>query len=272
VLNLLRSLSLIFLAVIPSASAQTRHYGKLGDLVVTATGVTTTPAREDGERYVAVFVRIRYGGTDMACASFTVKLKGTDSLEYDEFRRISSDVRWPNPPRVSRMSHGQESSGAYVFEVKTGIDPAKLLLKLDSQNTGCDSGPIGGLEAAPNSDDIDLDLHDLSAPANAESDARAVYPNPGAGGNSYPLCTYCPAPSYTREATRAKIEGTVTLVVVVTADGTATNIHVMKGLGYGLDASAVETVGTWRFKPAAGPDGKPVAVRYTIEVTFRRPQ
>ncbi len=256
------------LAFAPPGRAQEKHYGKLGDLVVTATAVTTTLAREEGERYVAVFVRIRYGGTDTACASLSVKMKGTDNLEYAEFSRSPSDFRWPNRPRVFQMSHGQESNGAYVFDVKSGVDPLELTLKLDSQSTDCNADPIGALEDAAHSEDLDLDVHDLSAPVSAENVPGAGFPNGGAGGYSFPRCTYCPRAPYTTEAMRARIEGTVVLFVVVTPDGTATNILVKKGVGYGLDAEAVKTVSTWRFRPAYGPDGKPAAVRQVIEMTF----
>jgi periplasmic protein TonB len=43
---------------------------------------------------------------------------------------------------------------------------------------------------------------------------------------------------------------------------------VVKGLGLGLDEKAIEAVRTWRFRPAAGPNGHPAPVRQTIEVTF----
>jgi outer membrane biosynthesis protein TonB len=37
----------------------------------------------------------------------------------------------------------------------------------------------------------------------------------------------------------------------------------------GLDENAVAAVKTWRCKPAAGPNGKPVPTIVPIEVTFR---
>jgi TonB family protein len=58
-------------------------------------------------------------------------------------------------------------------------------------------------------------------------------------------------------------------MVVIQADGRATDIHVSQGLGLGLDEKAIEAVRAWRFKPALGPDGRPAAVRMPIEVTFR---
>jgi TonB family protein len=92
---------------------------------------------------------------------------------------------------------------------------------------------------------------------------------PGTGGVGYPACAYCPEPQYSEEARKAKYQGTVVLQVVITPDGRATNITVVKGPGLGLEEKAVEAVRTWRFKPALGPGGKPVAVSLPIEVTFR---
>ena len=94
------------------------------------------------------------------------------------------------------------------------------------------------------------------------------YPNAGTGGYGSPACLYCPQPQFSDEAVKAKYQGTVLLVAVITADGRATDIRVAKGLGLGLDEKAVEAVRTWRFRPALGPDGKPSSVRQTIEVTF----
>jgi periplasmic protein TonB len=93
--------------------------------------------------------------------------------------------------------------------------------------------------------------------------------NAGTGGYGYPSCAYCPQAQYSDEAVKAKYQGTVVLSVVVTPDGKATDIHVAKGLGLGLDEKAIEAVRTWRFRPAAGPDGKLAPVRLQIEVLFR---
>jgi protein TonB len=95
------------------------------------------------------------------------------------------------------------------------------------------------------------------------------YFHPGTGGVGYPSCAYCPDPKYSEEARKAKYQGTVVLQAVITADGRAIEIQVVKGPGLGLEEKAVEAVKLWRFKPAMGPSGKPVAVVVPIEVTFR---
>jgi periplasmic protein TonB len=92
---------------------------------------------------------------------------------------------------------------------------------------------------------------------------------PGTGGVGYPTCVYCPDPKYSEEARKAKYQGTVILQAVITPDGRAINIQVVKGPGLGLEGKALEAVRQWRFKPAIGPNGKPVAVIVPIEVTFR---
>jgi TonB family protein len=88
-------------------------------------------------------------------------------------------------------------------------------------------------------------------------------------GATVPSCVYCPGPKYTPEAMAAKYEGVVVLEVVVNLEGRAEQIVIVRGRAYGLENSAVETVKEWKFRPAVGSDGNPVAVTMLIEVTFR---
>jgi protein TonB len=92
---------------------------------------------------------------------------------------------------------------------------------------------------------------------------------PGTGGVGFPQCVYCPLPIYSDEARKAKYQGIVVLQIVVTPDGRATNISVVRGPGLGLEDKAIEAVRGWRFKPATGPGGKAVPVYTLIEVNFR---
>jgi TonB family protein len=92
---------------------------------------------------------------------------------------------------------------------------------------------------------------------------------PGVGFVGYPQCLQCPDPKYTSEARDAHLEGTVRLKAVIGIDGKATDIEVVKGIGRGLDEQAVNAVRSWRFAPALGPNGNPVATIVPIEITFR---
>lgn len=88
------------------------------------------------------------------------------------------------------------------------------------------------------------------------------------GGVSEPIPIYKPDPAYSEEARKAKYQGTVVLWIVVDAAGSVTDCRVVKPLGLGLDEKAVETVRTWKFKPALR-NGTPVPVRVMVEVSFR---
>ncbi|HWY69965.1 MAG TPA: energy transducer TonB [Terriglobales bacterium] len=88
------------------------------------------------------------------------------------------------------------------------------------------------------------------------------------GGVSAPRAIYKLDPEYSPEARQAKYQGTVVLSLVVTPDGKAHGLRVVRSLGMGLDEKAIEAVKQWRFEPARK-DGKPVAVAVDVEVNFR---
>ena len=88
-------------------------------------------------------------------------------------------------------------------------------------------------------------------------------------GISLPTCKVCQYPIYTDEARHVKMQGTVTLRVLVGADGKASEIHVVRGVGYGLEERAVQTVRDWTFSPARNAARRPVAAWVTIEAVFR---
>jgi periplasmic protein TonB len=94
-------------------------------------------------------------------------------------------------------------------------------------------------------------------------------PMAGENGYSRPDCVYCPQPEYSDTGFKLKIQGPVVLDIIVGTDGRTVSVHVDKGLGYGLDESAMKSVrDIWRFKPAIGPNGQPAVVRMLIEIDF----
>ncbi len=74
-------------------------------------------------------------------------------------------------------------------------------------------------------------------------------------------------PAYTSAALAAGVEGVMTLECVVRADGTVGEGRVVKSLHPSLNMEALRTLADWRFKPGTK-DGKPVAVRIEIEMSF----
>jgi periplasmic protein TonB len=88
-------------------------------------------------------------------------------------------------------------------------------------------------------------------------------------GMTPPKCAYCPDPQYTDEAREAKVQGSVTLLVLVDADGRASQIRLAKGIGLGLDERAMQAIRGWRFAPARDAGHRPVPAWVTVEATFR---
>ena len=105
------------------------------------------------------------------------------------------------------------------------------------------------------------------AVASARGQTDTVYA-PG-NGVSLPTVTKEIKPQYTPEAMANRIEGTVGLSAVVLADGKVGEVKVIRSLDsvHGLDESAVKAMKQWEFKPGTK-DGKPVAVRLSIDMAF----
>jgi TonB family protein len=101
-----------------------------------------------------------------------------------------------------------------------------------------------------------------------------------------PVIIYQPEPEYTQAGRKAKMQGVVTVSLVVDAHGQPQNVHIVHGLGIGPDGkpdptfkkawrkaadgmnqSAVDAVKRYQFKPATE-NGRPVAVYLNVEVNF----
>jgi protein TonB len=90
-----------------------------------------------------------------------------------------------------------------------------------------------------------------------------------ANGIRAPVPLLQPLPDYTDQARKAHIEGIIVIQAVVRKNGTVEVIRVLRGLGYGLDESAIGTISRkWRFTPGTL-NGIPVDVIANIEVSFR---
>jgi len=88
------------------------------------------------------------------------------------------------------------------------------------------------------------------------------------GGVSAPVPIYEVDPEFSEEARKAKFMGIVTVNLWVNEKGLPTNVHVLHGVGMGLDEKAVDAVKQYKFKPAME-NGKPVTVEVNVEVNFQ---
>jgi TonB family protein len=104
---------------------------------------------------------------------------------------------------------------------------------------------------------------DFSEPALAKAQTVAAKVSPIA-----PVAIQSkPAPVYTEEARRLRVQGDVVVQVVFSATGEIRIVGVVKGLGHGLDEAAVAATRQIRFTPARR-DGQFVDYPATIHVVF----
>jgi len=87
------------------------------------------------------------------------------------------------------------------------------------------------------------------------------------GGVSPPKVIYQVDAEFSEEARKAKFSGDVYVSVIVDEQGRPTHVHVVRGVGMGLDEKAIEAVRQYKFKPAML-KGKPVKVAVDVNVVF----
>ena len=65
-----------------------------------------------------------------------------------------------------------------------------------------------------------------------------------------------------------KFKGIVLVNLIVDAKGKPQDVHVLRGVGMGLDEKAIKAVKQYKFKPALL-GGKPVPVELNVEINFQ---
>ncbi len=100
--------------------------------------------------------------------------------------------------------------------------------------------------------------------ASAQTDDEQVYDlGPGV---SPPRITKQVNPHYSNDR-GVRAVGSVIIGLVVSSKGLPKDPHIVKSLDKDLDQSAIDAVKEWRFAPAQK-DGKPVAVRISLQIQF----
>ena len=87
------------------------------------------------------------------------------------------------------------------------------------------------------------------------------------GGVSAPVVVHSVSAEFTEEARQANFQGSITIQLIVDAQGNPQNVHVTKHAGMGLDEKAIAAVRQYKFKPAMY-QGHAVAVQIVVDVDF----
>jgi periplasmic protein TonB len=167
------------------------------------------------------------------------------------------------PPRIPQNPLPELPVPAAVFDAKAPPF-SKLVNELGLPWMKDESDSPGPGKKHGIGSGIDGGMGDEEGPGAGQADG-----GPYANVLSLPKCAYCPDPQYSDEAREAKLQGAVTLLVLVGADGRASQIRIVRGIGLGLDDRAVQAIRGWKFVPALDASRRAVRAWVTVEAVFR---
>jgi protein TonB len=156
---------------------------------------------------------------------------------------------------------------------KLAVDPSinvqtdLKMAKIDTPNLGMANSPLVGMSMGNgNGSGLGSGNGNGMGPGSGGNTGGGVFHI--GGGVSQPVVLFAPEPEFSEEARKAKVAGNVVVYLQVDTNGRPTHVHVIRGIGLGLDEKAVEAVRQYKFKPAMK-DGKPVIVEMNVEVNFQ---
>lgn len=158
---------------------------------------------------------------------------------------------------VNARARLEKARTMMAFDIRRAVtfEQWKKLQEMQREQPNAPAAAPGAVKPAPK---VEAGLPNAEEP---------VYQSGGPVSNPVPIQQ--PRPAFTAEAKARKVSGSILLSIVIGKDGAVRDVKVLRGLGYGLDESAVDTVTKqWQFKPSTL-NGQPVSVQATIEVTFR---
>lgn len=88
-------------------------------------------------------------------------------------------------------------------------------------------------------------------------------------GPRLPTCIHCPNPHYTEYARSRHLQGSVKIILTVNDRGMPQDARVVHAIDESLIRVSMEAIKDWVFKPGTDVEGKPIACRVPVEVTFR---
>jgi TonB family protein len=230
---------------------------------------------------------------------FLRSLCGDAKLDFDAEGKLKSPCHQPVPFTLDaihisslkfkkgKLTIQAEKTGIYLLPIKHGDSETTHEL----QTFSLKQGAILTIEdaGAKHEEDIQSAMQAVFAktyadlapngPSLDEAYAKAPHTGPPfpvvyegdiyspGDGVSDPKLIYSIEPEFSEEGRAKRINGEVLIGCVVTPEGTPANVHVLRGIGYGMDEQAVAAVQKYRFKPAEK-DGKPIAVRIAVSTKF----
>ena len=206
------------------------------------------------------------GGNRQQAPPRRVELPGSDVLTVAVERPARLSLQ---PPAAIPADVAPPIVQLDIAALRTAAGTETLPGAIDGVPNGASQGPGSGGGAG-------------SGDGLGDGPGRGPGRGPGSGGNEgggprdlatpglqIPRLVRAVRPAYTAEAMHARIQGTVAIDCVVRADGTVSDLRVVRSLDavFGLDAEAVKAARQWLFIPGRL-RGQPVPVLVRLELSF----
>jgi protein TonB len=208
-----------------------------------------------------------------------VPLIRTQALDLKGLRDETFYLPAPPPPRIVSVVHERGTPPPHVIEEGRITAPTEIPDKIAQivegppGPTGPDIGVIGSFTSGDGMPDGVLNsiLTTLTKagpppPVPAQSKPRPVVRKMVGGDVQAARLIHGPKPEYPPLARMARIQGTVRLEAIISADGRIQNLQVLSGHPLLLKA-ALDAVAQWRYQPTLL-NGEPVEVETEVDVNF----
>ncbi|WP_223634456.1 energy transducer TonB [Corallococcus sp. EGB] len=174
----------------------------------------------------------------------------------------------PKPkPRTDRVPRNVKPLPADPPEAKPDPTPttiADAAATTDATGTG-ETGPVGDPNGDPNSTSA---IGLVGVPV-IPTDPTGTEVLPFQGGMTPPKMLSGAQLSYTDEARRAGVEGTMIAKCVITSEGRVRDCRILKGLPF-MDDAVLESLASRTYQPLTF-QGRPVNVSYTFNIRLKMP-
>ena len=194
---------------------------------------------------------------------------GADGIPR-EMKIVAADY-----PELSNLALGLVNSDKFKPGMHDGI-PASVEVTIEiGLQTCAKHAPRGG---DPEANPLTLRAHPAQSlsvrseppTGQAAPDSHETAGLYKVGGNiSAPVPLSAPVAEYSDEARKKGISGVSLVGLIVDTNGMPQNVHMIRAIGSGLDAKAMEAVRKYRFKPAMKDGRIPVPVQVNVQVNFR---
>lgn len=168
-------------------------------------------------------------------------------------------------PRASGESKHVSTHRRDLVAPAARINPSQMPAPKEADRPLGESEPGTGVESGPSSSIGDCPGPNCpSGSAQGQGGGSALEVLPFGEGMTRPRLIQGSRIEYTREASEARVQGTMIVQCILTQEGRVTGCHALNTLPH-MEEAVLRAVSTWRYTPVLFQE-KPISVKYNIAV------